>query len=356
MATQNAIGFALSRFFYPTPGEDVPSINLKKVFSTCRDKFCSINGAPVGRVLDEGMRQERAMLAQIETKSKASFGNRNGRSDKSDGLDPQFAKLKKDLSLALREISNLKNQLHQAKENIAKERAERSSKSRKDDSPDKEVGGKRVRQHAKRAKASRPRTSSPSSPRKGFRMLPTGNNSDSGKEEDYPEQNARAAYAKAKFARIEPTIQKKTSRLDVEPKPTRTRAGQVITLTHQRLIDVAIDSLQEDDYSGLPDLETDDDDQGSGNVAPQSEVQDDSMIEFMHNINIIFFPDEIIRTNKQTGQIVLLHNIVRGPIEKTVTQLESWAVSDNGASEALNMYEANNIWMQHGVDPRVNTC
>ena len=119
--------------------------------------------------------------------------------------------------------------------------------------------------------------------------------------------------------------------MDVEPRPTRTRAGQVITRTHQRLIDVAIDSLQEDDYSDLPDLETDDDEQRSGNVAPQFEVQDDSMIESMHNINIMLFPDDIIRTNKQTGQIVPLRNIVRGPIEPTVTQLESWAVSDNGA-------------------------
>jgi hypothetical protein len=117
------------------------------------------------------------------------------------------------------------------------------------------------------------------------------------------------------FARIQPTIQKKTSRLDVEPRPTRTRAGQVITRTHQRLIDVAIDSLQEDDYSGLPYLESDDDEQGSGNVVPQFEVQDDCMIEFMHNINIMSFPDEIIRTNKQTCHIVPLRNIVRGPIE-----------------------------------------
>ncbi len=80
------------------------------------------------------------------------------------------------------------------------------------------------------------------------------------------------------------------------------------------------------------------------------------MIEFMHNINIMHFPDEIIRTNKQTRQIVLLRNIVRGPIEPTITQLESWAVSDNGASEAYNMYEANDIWMQHGSDPRGYTC
>jgi hypothetical protein len=69
-ATQNAIRFALSRFLDPTPGEDVSTLNLKKVFSTCREKFCSINGAPVGRLLDEGMRQERAMLAQAETKAR----------------------------------------------------------------------------------------------------------------------------------------------------------------------------------------------------------------------------------------------------------------------------------------------
>ncbi len=94
------------------------------------------------------------MQAQTETKSKASFGNSNnhGRTDKPDGLDLQFTKLKKDLSLALRQISNLKNQLHQAKENIAKERAGRGSKSKKYDSPDYEVGSKRSRQHAKRAK------------------------------------------------------------------------------------------------------------------------------------------------------------------------------------------------------------
>jgi hypothetical protein len=132
----------------------VPALNLKKAFSTCPEKICSINGAPVGRLLDEGMRQELAMLAQAETKSKAPFGSRNGRPDKSDGLDPQFAKLKKELTLAHREISKFKNQLHQAKENIAKERAERGSKSKKDDSPDKEFGSKRFRQQAKQGLAS----------------------------------------------------------------------------------------------------------------------------------------------------------------------------------------------------------
>ncbi len=49
------------------------------------------------------------------------------------------------------------------------------------------------------------------------------------------------------------------------------------------------------------------------------------MIEFMHNINIMTFPDEIIRTNKQTRQIVPLRNIVRGPIEPTVPQLDYWS-------------------------------
>ncbi len=135
------------------------------------------------------------MLAQTETKSKGQFGNHNGRTDKSDGLDPQFNKLKNDLSLALREI--FKSQ----------------------------------------------ETTTPS-------------------QGEHHEGTCRAQFqefAKAKFARIQPTIQKKTSQFDVEPRPTRTRAGQVITRTHQRLIDTAIDSLQEDDQSGLPDLETDDD-------------------------------------------------------------------------------------------------
>jgi hypothetical protein len=153
-ATQNAIGFA-------------PSLLLGAHYAT--------------------------MLAQTETKSKAPFGNRNGRQDKSNDSDPQFAKLKKELTLVRREIS--KNQLHQAKENIAKERAERGSKSKKDDSTYEEVGSKRVRQQAKRAKASRPGTSPPSPPWKGFKMLLTGDNSDSEEEDDYPEQNARATYA-----------------------------------------------------------------------------------------------------------------------------------------------------------------
>ncbi len=41
-ATQNAIGFALSRLLDPSPGEDVPKLNLKKAFSTYWEKFCSI--------------------------------------------------------------------------------------------------------------------------------------------------------------------------------------------------------------------------------------------------------------------------------------------------------------------------
>ncbi len=71
------------------------------------------------------------MLAHADPKSKVPFSNRN-----SDGTDSQAANLKKDSTLAQREIAELKNQLHQAKENIAKERAECGSKSKKDDSPE----------------------------------------------------------------------------------------------------------------------------------------------------------------------------------------------------------------------------
>ena len=94
-------------------------------------------------------------------------------------------------------------------------------------------------------------------------MLPTGDYSDLEEEEDYPEQNVRATYAKENFARIQPIIQKKTVRMEIEPRSTRTRVGRVIIRTHQRSINLAIDSesLQDDEDSGPPDLETDDDDQ-----------------------------------------------------------------------------------------------
>ena len=151
---------------------------------------------------------------------------------------------KRDIFLEKNPVKTVENYIfhcNQAKENIAKERAERGSKSKKDDSPEAEVGGKRPRQQAKRSKATKPTTSSPSPPHSGFRMLLTGKNSDSEEEEDYPDSNARATYAHAKFARVLPPSQKKTSQLEVEPRP---RAGQVKTRTHQQMMEVAIDSLQ----------------------------------------------------------------------------------------------------------------
>jgi hypothetical protein len=118
--------------------------------------------------------------------------------------------------------------------------------------------------------------------------------------------------------------------------------------------------MENDEHIGLPDLVTDDEDQESINGKPIFEVQDDGIIVYMHNIIIMTFPNEAIRVNKQTGQIVPLRNIVCGPIKPTVSQLESWAVSDNGASEAFNMYmcmyEASDVWMQHGLHQTVNTC
>ncbi len=64
------VGFALSRLLDPTLGDAVTKLNIKKVFATFRAKFCSINGAPIGRLIDEGVRKERAMLAKAETKSR----------------------------------------------------------------------------------------------------------------------------------------------------------------------------------------------------------------------------------------------------------------------------------------------
>jgi hypothetical protein len=129
-ATQNAIGYVLAWLLDPTPGDsnDVFKLTTKEVFATCCEKY-SINGVPLGRLVDEALCKERAMLAQAqaETKAKAPYANCNGKQDKSYGSDKQVAKIKKDSTLAQREIAKLKNQLHQAKENMAEEHVERSS-------------------------------------------------------------------------------------------------------------------------------------------------------------------------------------------------------------------------------------
>jgi hypothetical protein len=127
-ATQNVIGYALARLLDTTPGDsdDVFMLTIKEVFTVCREKFCSTNGAPIGRLVDENLSKELAMLAQAEI------------------------------------------------------------------------------------------------------------------------NNVLATYAKAKFAHIQPIIQQKTVQVEIEPRLTRCRAGQVIALTRPQLLDFAIDSLQDD--------------------------------------------------------------------------------------------------------------
>ncbi len=102
-------------------------------------------------------------------------------------------------------------------------------------------------------------------------------------------------------------------------------------------------------------LDTEDEDQEIMDEILNLEMQVDGIIEHMHIIIMIIMncQDEIIKTSKETRPIVPLRNIVcgPGPIEPTVRHLESWAVSDNSVSEALNTYEANDIWVQHWQDP-----
>jgi hypothetical protein len=57
-------------------------------------------------------------------------------------------------------------------------------------------------------------------------------------------------------------------------------------------------------------LVTDDEDQERIDGVPNFEVQDDGIIEYMHNIIIMTYPDEIVRTSRKTGQIVPLRNIM----------------------------------------------
>ncbi len=73
-AKQKAIGYALALLLDTNLGtdDDVPKSTIKKVFAICSEKSCSINGMPIGRLIDEGMRKKRAMLEQ-SVSSKARY-------------------------------------------------------------------------------------------------------------------------------------------------------------------------------------------------------------------------------------------------------------------------------------------
>ncbi len=61
---------------------------------------------------------------------------------------------------------------------------------------------------------------------------------------------------------IRPIIQGQAVQMDIEPNPVMIRAGQGMTGTQapQRLIDLAIDSVGNDEPIGMPNMETDDED------------------------------------------------------------------------------------------------
>jgi hypothetical protein len=66
----------------------------------------------------------------------------------------------------------------------------------------------------------------------------------------------------------------------------------------------------DDEHIGVPELIGADEDQESFNEVLNFGVQDDGIIDYMHNIIIMTYPDEIIRTSRKTRQIVPLRNIV----------------------------------------------
>jgi hypothetical protein len=57
-ATQDAIGYALAMSLDTTQGDrdDMFKLTSKEVFSACREKFCGINGAPIGHLVNENLR------------------------------------------------------------------------------------------------------------------------------------------------------------------------------------------------------------------------------------------------------------------------------------------------------------
>ncbi len=73
--TQNAIGNALALLLDTTHGDrdNASKSTINEVFAICSEKFCGINGAPIGCLVDENLRKERAMLAQAEDRTKGMW-------------------------------------------------------------------------------------------------------------------------------------------------------------------------------------------------------------------------------------------------------------------------------------------
>ena len=59
------------------------------------------------------------------------------------------------------------------------------------------------------------------------------------------------------------------------------------------------------------------------------------------------FTDNTLRCEKITGEIVLLQQILQGPLKPTIENMERWSAGDGGALEAFNKHEAIELWEAH---------
>jgi hypothetical protein len=85
------IGYALALLLDTPQGDNeaVSQLTIKDVFAVCREKYCSMTGAPIRHLVDENMHKERAMLAQADTKTQVQLVDCNGKPGESDGSDAQ---------------------------------------------------------------------------------------------------------------------------------------------------------------------------------------------------------------------------------------------------------------------------
>ncbi len=76
---------------------------------------------------------------------------------------------------------------------------------------------------------------------------------------------------------IRPLTREKTVQMEIKPKPVMVRTGQVMISTHQRLVNLAVDSIGNDEHIWMSDLVADDEHQENIDGVPNFEVQDDSI-------------------------------------------------------------------------------
>jgi hypothetical protein len=365
-------------------GLNESTLTVKSVINQMYTAYVLLNKQPVGKLTkDANEASERVLLAQTGTKDETKSGR--GRWKKRPTMEEYEALVSK--------LAKAKSQLSQQK--IFIERLKTSKANAAADQTSGTSGDKRKFEVEKaRAKAKKAATKPQKSPTlkpgsKGWKIMsPTGPTSDSGSDQDEDsEDEVKVSRQKAKYARVSSDHQinphrerayfarvkmqqvVETPEKDVTHDKPESADGPM-TRGRKRLIDIVMDAEdaqdaapipatkgnESEDSDEMPELESIPDDENEEVFIPINTLHraDPDRIVEVTDVSIMVYPDNTIRMDKRTDELVKVRQIVNGPIYPSFTILEKWATGDGGASQALNNFEANSIWYNFGRIPQVN--